>query len=259
VIVYDYTVMSTTRYTVKQLADMAGVSRRTLHYYDEIGLLPPADLAENGYRAYADADLLRLQQILFFRELGFSLKEIGKVIDRPDFDQLQALRDHRGALEKRAQRLDRLIGTIDKTLLFLEGRIIMDKKTIFEGFSEEQQKQYEEEARQTYDPELVDQSVKSWNSYSQAQKEQIGAEGEANYHAMFENMDKGHDSPEVQATVARWHKHIEYFYTPTYEILRGLGQLYTDDPRFRKNFEKLSPEFPDFLRKAIEYYCDQAE
>ncbi len=249
--------MSTTRYTVKQLADLAGVSRRTLHYYDEIGLLPPTDTGGNGYRAYADADLLRLQQILFFRELGFSLKEIGKVIDRPDFDQLQALRDHKRALQKRAQRLDNLIGTIDKTILHLEGRIIMDKKTIFEGFSEEKQKEYEQEARQKYDPKLVDESVKRWNNYSQAQKDQIGAEGEANYHDMFEHMDKGHDSPEVQAAVARWHKHLEYFYTPTPEILRGLGQMYVQDVRFRKNFEKLSPDFPDFLCKAIEYYCDQ--
>ena len=134
----------------------------------------------------------------------------------------------------------------------------MDKKTIFEGFSEEQQKEYEKEVRQKYDPKLVDESVKRWNSYSQAQKDQIGVEGEANYHDIFENMDKGYDSPEVQAAVARWHKHLEYFYTPTTEILRGLGQMYAQDARFRKNFEKLSRDFPDFLCQAIEYYCDQA-
>ena len=133
-------------YTVKQLADLAGVSRRTLHYYDEIDLLKPSEKADNGYRYYDDAAVLRLQQILFFRELGLSLDEIGTAVDAPDFDILQALQTHRQALEQKAKRLDSLIQTIDKTIDHLEGNIEMSTNEFFTGFDEETQKAYEKEA-----------------------------------------------------------------------------------------------------------------
>ena len=123
-------------YTVKKLAQLSGVSIRTLHYYDEIGLLKPTYHGANGYRYYEESELLRLQQILFFRELGFDLKQIEKVLNRGDFDKLKALSSHRQVLEKDLERTRRLIKTIDKTIEHLKGKTKMKDKDIFDGFIE---------------------------------------------------------------------------------------------------------------------------
>lgn len=119
--------------TVKQLAGLSGVSVRTLHYYDEIGLLKPAHIGHNGYRYYGREELLRLQQILFHRELGFPLEEIGKILDAPDFDHASALRAHRQRLHEQVQRHRRLIRTIDDTLTQMEGEAAMNEKALYKG------------------------------------------------------------------------------------------------------------------------------
>ena len=131
----------------------------------------------------------------------------------------------------------------------------MKSKEIFAGFSEEQQDEYAEQARQRWDPELVDQSMKRWNSYSEEKKQAILAEGREIYQGIFDNMTQGHDSLEVQDWVAKWHQNMRYFYEPSIDVLRGLGQLYIDSPDFRANFEKFSPEYPEFLNEAIQFYC----
>ena len=246
-------------YSIKQLADMAGISRRALHHYDEIGLLKPSEQGQNRYRYYNEEAVLRLQQILFYREIGLRLKEIKAVLSQPDFDVLQALETHRDELQKRVERLNRLIDTVDKTILHLNGGIAMSEEQIFEGFTEEQAEEYAEEARQRWDPELVNQSMKLWKSYSDEKKKAIMVEGGANYQEIFDNMDKGRDSPEVQAGVAKWHQNLRYFYEPTIAILSGLGYGYRDDPAFRATFEKFSPDFPEFLCEAIQFYCENQQ
>ncbi len=245
-------------YTVKQLADLAGVSPRTLHYYDEIKLLHPSSHGENRYRYYDEDAMLRLQQILFYREMGLSLKEIIEMLKRPDFDVVLALRSHRETLQNRLARLQRLIGTVDKTINHLTGGIQMKSEEIFAGFSEEQQEEYAEQARQLWDPELVDQSMKRWKNYSKEKQQEILAEGRDIYQGIFDNMTLGqrHDSPKVQELVAQWHQNMRYFYEPTIEVLRGLGQMYVDSPDFRATFEKFSPEFPEYLNEAIQVYCE---
>jgi len=245
-------------YTVKQLADLAGVSARTLRYYDQIGLLKPSNYGENGYRYYNDDAVFRMQQILFYREMEISLSEIHDILEQPDFEILGALESHKTMLQQKKQRIDQLLSTVETTIQYLEGKAPMSKNDIFEGFSEEKQEAYAEEARQSWDPTLVDRSQKRWNSYSTEKKKTIIAEGEAVYQKIYTQMEKGYDSPEVGALVAQWHQHIRNFYEPSIPMLRGLGQMYCDDPRFRANFEKLSPEFPEFLRAAIAVYCDQA-
>src|SRR5438552_2589890 len=130
-------------YTVKQLSDLAGVSVRTLHYYDEIGLLRPSSVGANGYRRYDDAAVLRLQQILFYREMGLELLQIRDILDAPDFDLLAALQAHRAALEAKIGRLQALVGTVDSTIMHLTGEVDVSKKELFKGFSEKKQKQYE--------------------------------------------------------------------------------------------------------------------
>src|SRR5690606_28913210 len=114
------------KYTVKQLADLAGVTPRTLHYYDQIGLLRPTWLGDNGYRYYTEESVLRLQQIMFYRELDFSLNEIQAILDEPEFDLLEALKSHKRLLQQRLGRLSELIQTIDRTVLHLQGAKTME-------------------------------------------------------------------------------------------------------------------------------------
>src|SRR5271169_4696512 len=121
-------------YTVKKLSELSGVTVRTLHFYEEIALLKPAYYGSNGYRYYEEKQLLELQQILFFKELGFTLKQIRKVLGRSDFDQLAALHSHRQALRREWEKTGRLIKTIDKTIKHLNGKKKMKDKEFFGGF-----------------------------------------------------------------------------------------------------------------------------
>jgi DNA-binding transcriptional MerR regulator len=243
-------------YTVKQLADLAGVSVRTLHYYDETGLLEPARVAENGYRSYGDAAVFRLQQILFYKEMGLSLKDIRAMLDAPDFDVRAALREHRAGLVARIARLRGLITTIDSTLRYLDGEGDMSKKKLFEGFSDEDIARYREEATEAWGAESVEPSYARWESYTPEQRETIMAEGQAIYRDLVALMDRGPASPEVQHVLARWHQHMRYFYEPSVARLRGLGALYVEHPEFAANFREMHPDLPEFMQEAIGVYCD---
>jgi DNA-binding transcriptional MerR regulator len=246
-------------YTVKQLSDLAGVSKRTLHYYDEIALLRPSSVGANGYRYYDDEAVYRLQQILFFREMGLSLGEIRAILDSPAFDLLDALQAHRAALHDRVRRLHDLIHTVDHTIASLMGEVEMSKEQLFAGFSEEEEKRYAEEARQLYGAREVDESYKRWNRYTAEEKDRIKAEGGAIYTDLAALTAIGPDSPEVQAVIARWHQHLRHFYEPGVARLRGLGRLYVDSPDFANRFRALHPDLPEFMREAITIYCDALE
>lgn len=246
-------------YTVKQLSELAGVTIRTLHYYDEIDLLKPSQVGENGYRYYEDADLYRLQQILFYREMDIGLLQIREIIDNPAFDQMEALQTHRRVLQDKINRLLRLIRTVDSTIMHLVGEVDMSKKQLFAGFDEEKQKQYEKEAIEQYGEDSVKESNRRWKNYTKQDKERILAEGNAVYNDLAEAMPQGPESPAVQAILVRWHQHIRYFYEPTIEVLRGLGQLYSEQPEFVATFEKFHPDLPAFLPQAINHYCDTLE
>ncbi|MCB9455894.1 MAG: MerR family transcriptional regulator [Anaerolineaceae bacterium] len=243
-------------YTVKQIANLAGVSIRTLHYYDEITLLAPTTIGENGYRYYDDAALFRLQQILFYRELGLELRQIRGILDNPEFELIAALQSHRRVISGRINRLQTLITTIDRTIRHIKGEEPMSNKQIFGGFNEEQEKRYTEEAAKLYGEERVRKSVNLWNSYTAEKKAQIKAEGSAIYLDLVAAMPGGPTSAETQAILARWHQHLRYFYEPHVEILRSLGQMYNQSPEFIANFEALHPDLPPFLEAAISHYCD---
>jgi DNA-binding transcriptional MerR regulator len=241
-------------YTVKQLSKLAGVTPRTLHYYDQIGLLKPSSLGENGYRYYEEGALLRLQQILFYRELDLPLEEIKRVLGRQDFDVLRALQEHKGALEKKVTHLKRLIGTVDDTIMQLKGKTKMNAKRIFAGFSEEQQEKYAVQAEQMYDPETVRASNKKWKGYSAEQKQRILDEGSQIYSDMLVARPQGADSPEAQAIVERWRQHMDYFWTPNLDQLLGLAEMYNTSPEFKANFEKLDPRLAAFMLEAVKVY-----
>ncbi len=241
-------------FTVKQLSKLAGVTPRTLHHYDEIGLLKPSRVGDNGYRYYGEESVLRLQQILFYRELDIPLEEIKKIMGRRDFDVLGALQSHKDALKKQVTRLNRLINTVDNTINHLKGNTTMSDKAYFEGFSEEEQEKYAAEAEQLYDAESVRESNRKWKSYSAAKKESIMAEGKAIYTDLIAAMPKGAASKDVQAIVERWRKHMDYFWTPQRDQLLALTNGYNDDPRFKANFDKMHPQLAEFMREAVNIY-----
>lgn len=240
--------------TVKQLSQLAGVTPRTLHHYDQIGLLKPSHVGENGYRYYGEESLLRLQQILFYRELGLPLEDIKRIMGRRDFDVLSALEGHRTELDKRIERLRHLITTVDHTIEHLKGQKEMSNRQLFEAFSDEQQAEYEKEIAHKYDPATVKESQRKWKSYSAADKQRIGEEGNEAYQALLAAMTKGPASPEAWAGIERWRKHIEYFWVPNDEQLVGLAELYNDDPRFKANFDKIDPGLAPFMREAVRAY-----
>jgi MerR family transcriptional regulator, thiopeptide resistance regulator len=241
-------------YTVKQLAKLAGVSVRTLHYYDEIGLLKPSSVGGNGYRHYEEEAALRLQQIRFYRELDLSLEEIKTILGRQEFDVLTALRSHKQALQGRVERLERLILTVDNTIDYLKGKETMTAKGMFEGFSEKEQEKYALEAEQMYDPETVRASNRKWKAYSPMEKERILAEGKEIYTDLAKAMPKGAGSAEVQTVISHWHMHMQYFWSPNDEQLLGLADLYNSDPRFRANYDKVDSKLAGFMREAVKVY-----
>ena len=244
-------------YAVKQLAKMAGVSVRTLHHYEHIGLLKPSSRTEAGYRLYGEKDLLRLQQILFFKELDFSLSEIKKILDRPGFNLTRALENHRELLRQRAERLALLVKTIDKTIQKLaEENIGMTDEELYEGFSKEQIERYRREARERWDPKLVEESEQRVRKMSKDQWKAVKQTGDEVPQRLAGLMDRPPGDPEVQKAIAQHYQWIEQFYTVSTEMYRGLGTLYVEDPRFRAHYDKHRVGLADFMKAAMEYYCD---
>jgi DNA-binding transcriptional MerR regulator len=170
--------VSVKAYTVGQLARLAGVSVRTLHHYHQIGLLAPAARTDAGYRLYGESELLRLQQILFFKEFDMPLEEVRQILDDPGFDPLTALEGHRQLLQRRMERLDHLLETIDRTIDRLtEENMTLTDKELYEGFSTEQIERYKRQAREMYDPALVEESERRVKRMSRAQWQAVGDEG----------------------------------------------------------------------------------
>lgn len=245
-------------YTVKQLSDLAGISVRTLHFYDEIGLLAPTRVGDNGYRYYAEPAVLRLQQILLYKELGLSLDAIADVLGQPDFEVVRALESHRQALTRRLSRLQRLMETVDRTIAHLKGDTTMDTKDLFMGFSDEEQAKYEQEAAALWG-ESVRESSRKWKATSPARKAEILAEGQAVYQDLLTLLEAPPANVAVQATIARWHQHLRHFFEPSVDALRGLARGYNEDARFRATFDRMDPALGPFMREAIDVYCDRLE
>ena len=244
-------------YTIKDIADLAGVTTRTIRYYDEIGLLSPANTGENRYRYYDQDSLLRLQQILFFRELDVPLKEIERIMSRPEFDLLGALENHRSALQSKASRLNTLMNTLDQTIALVKGEGSMSDNELFEGFDESQ---YEEEVFDRWgdNPKYAESQVK-WSSYSAEQKEAIKAEGgRLTVRMVSENPEASPDDPDVQAAIGEYYAYLnQYFYTCDINFLRGLSDGWVEDSRFASNYERIREGGAAFVREAVHIFCDQ--
>lgn len=240
--------------TVHEVEKLAGVSVRTLHYYDEIGLLRPSKITDAGYRLYDDTALARLQQILFFRELDFPLAKIREILDNPAFDQQRALRSHKELLLLKKQRLERLITLVDSTL---KGESDMSFKEFDMSEIEKAQKQYAEEAKQRWGTtDAYTESTKRTSSYNKEDWARISEEGDKIFKALAAHMGEDPSSPAVQKLVADWQDYISRnFYACTREILAGLGEMYVCDERFQKNIDKHGKGLAQFLSDAIKVYC----
>ena len=242
-------------YTIKKLATLAGISVRTLHYYDEIGLLKPDFRAANGYRQYGEKAIIRLQQIMFFRELDFSLEEIKTIISRPDFDVLEALQAHKVLLTKRKERINQLLATVEKTIKNIKGEDLMEIKEYYQGFSDEQIKKYREEVTQRWGEKSLKDSEARVKKMGKEKFDAVQAESDRIFRTIANNMSKGYDSKIVQTEVAKWRQWLENFHHYPDEAVSGLGRMYSENPEFAKTFEKYHKDLPAFLTKAIEYYC----
>lgn len=243
------------RFTVKSVADLAGISIRTLHHYDAIGLLKPAQVSAAGYRLYTEADLERLQQILLFREMEFSLHQIKNILDNPGFDRREALLSHRQVLQARHKRINQLIQTIDRTLDAEEKGIQMEGKTMFEGFDSAQ---YQEEAEKQWgNTQTWTESQRRTRRYTSGDWDAIKQEAKEIGEAIAARMDRGPDDPEVQTWVQRYHQHInDHYYTCTAEVFLGLADVYLQDERFTAYWEKFAPGMARFMNAAMNSYCN---
>jgi MerR family transcriptional regulator, multidrug-efflux activator len=249
-------------YKVREVADMVGISVRTLHHYDQIGLLVPDEVSPAGYRLYSEANLERLQQILFFKEIGFSLQAIKNILDHPNFDRKQALLVHKEVLLKKKERLEEMIRTVEKTIESIEGGMKMEKKDMFKGFDmteiEEHQKKYAKEARERYGKETVERVEQRTSKYTKEDWAAIMSKWEGIYQKIIARMEYGPEDTQVQEAVGELRQlFTDYFYDCTIEIFRGLGDLYVNDERFTANIDKYHKGLAAFLREAMHIYCDR--
>jgi MerR family transcriptional regulator, multidrug-efflux activator len=250
-------------YTVKQAADLAGVSVRTLHHYDHIGLLRPFAVTEARYRLYNQRDLERLQQILFFRELGFELRKIGEILNSPDFDARRALLAHRELLVEKQNRLGRLIQTIDESISRLEREEPMNDNSMFQGFDservEEQIARYRDEAIEKYGKETVERSEEQVRSLSQDQWNAIEPETTDINQRLAELMDThAADSPEAQEQIERWYDLLNrHFSSYTADAFAGLGELYVADERFTAHYDQVRPGLAVYFRDGMKDFAER--
>ncbi|WP_066632975.1 MerR family transcriptional regulator [Desulfolucanica intricata] len=247
-------------YTVQKLAGLAGVSTRTLRYYDEIGLLRPARINSSGYRIYGQAEVDRLQQILFYRELGLSLDSIKEIVTSPSYDGVTALKEHRKKLLEKRKQLDLLIANVDKTIASAEGRIKMSDKEKFEGFKQkmidENEKKYGREIRAKYGDETVNQSYKKFKEMTEEQYAEWEKLSESVIETLKAAFATGNPAGELAQKAADLHRQwlCCSWNCYTKEAHAGVAQMYVNDERFTAYYDKEQPGLAEFLRDAILVY-----
>ena len=242
---------------IREFAKLTGVSVRTLHYYDEIGLLHPSAVDEqNGYRCYNESCLERMQEILFYRELDFPLKEIQLILSSPDYDKENALKEQKNLLILKKQRLERLISALDNAM---KGENL--SMNVFDNSEYEKKRQeYAKEAKEKwgnttaydeYTERSKNRTIDMENSINSAMNDILAKFADCNKCGLFP------ENSEVQSLVKKWQDFItKNYYTCTNEILAGLGEMYTVDERFKANIDRHGNGTAEFIRQAIKIYCN---
>jgi DNA-binding transcriptional MerR regulator len=251
-------------YTVKKLAETSGVSIRTLRFYDEIGLLRPARIGDNGYRYYEEEQLLLLQQILFYRELGFPLNDIQAILHKSSFDKITALNSHRKLLTNSVEKTTELIATIDRTIARLKGDKSMSDHDLYKGFSHDQQTAYEQELIARYGESAqarIAQSKQNTKGWTRDDYRQVAADYDAIHAAMTAQLNAGAPvkSPEVMAIVRQHYDLVCRFWQPDAASYAGLGQLYIDHPDFRKLYDSWHPGLAAYLAEAMKEFASRSD
>ena len=253
----------TASYTVGRVADLSGVTVRTLHHYDEVGLLSPGERSAAGYRIYEERDLERLQRILFYRELGFTLDEISTIVDDPHIDALGHLRRQRGLLTERIGRLNAMVDAIDYEMEARTMNIPLTPEERLEVFGEFRPEDYAEEAEQRWgETEAYKESQRRVSSYTKEDWQRLKAEEEEIRARLATALDAGL-APESEEAMSAAEAHREYisrwFYECSYEIHRGLTEMYVSDERFRSNYDATAPGLAAFIRDAAHANASRAE
>ncbi len=242
-------------WSIAQLARMSKVTSRTLRHYDEIGLLKPAYVGSNGYRYYEREQLLRLQQILLFRELGLGLDEIGKTLDGEQ-DGPSALRRHHEWLLGERDRLDRLAHTVARTIEEWEGGDTMPAEDLFEGFDNSQ---YEDEVRERWGhTEAYAESQRKVAAMTKEDMQRLQADEESVCQDLAELLRTGvpADDPRTQEVVDRHYRWFTAFWTPDAQTYQCIGNMYVDDARFTARYDRYEPGLAVYLRDAMAVYAE---
>lgn len=249
-------------YTVKEVAELARVSVRTLHFYHEIGLLLPAFVGANGYRYYEAAELSRLQDILFYRELGLSLEAIAAILNAPGYDRISALKSHRHQLEAQAERMAQLIATIDRTIQSIEEKTKMKPEEMYTGITPEKQAEHEAYLINRFGDCVVPKIAESKERRRHWKAEDYQgavAENETLNRELVKVMVEGLDpaDPRVQDVVRQHYEFVCKHWTPNRSAYLGLGEMYLDHPEFRAHYAAFHPDLPIFLVRAMRIFAEQ--
>jgi len=235
----------------KEFADLTGVSVRTLHYYDEIGLLPPAFVDKaTGYRFYDESSLLRMQEILFYRELDFSLKSISEILSSPQYDKNSALKEQKHLLTLKKERLEKLISAIDGA---------MKGENVMNAFDNSKFEKYRDEVKEKWgNTDAYKEHAERTGNYPKEKWNDLASTMDSIMAEFSVCMKNGStpDSAKAQSLVKALQEHITgNYYHCTNEILSGLGQMYVSDERFKNNIDKHADGTAAFIRDAISVYC----
>ena len=241
--------------SVSETAKLLGISVRTLHYYDAIGLCRPSEVSDAGYRYYDRDAIARLEQILFFRELEFPLSDIADLLARPDYDKTAALEKRRALLSLQREHIDTLLALVDETIG--GDQPMKQNKQTTAADIEAAKKQYSAEVAERWGKtDAYRESETRHAAYTTEKEVAIAEDANAIFAAFAAAMDQAPDAPAVQALVKRWQDHITKFhYNCTKEILSGLGQMYVADPRFTESLDAFGDGTARFMSEAIACYC----
>lgn len=239
---------------VKEVAELVGISIRTLHHYDQIGLLTPKEITNSGYRLYSEENLETLQQILFFKEIGFTLMEIKKIINSPSFNRKEALVLQRKMLIEKRKKVDKMIETIDKTIKHMAGEIQMTNEVRFEGFNVEFN-QFEEEARLRWGNQSIDEINAKIKKMSKDEQNDLSDRWDTIFNKLAYLRYQSPESQDVQAAIKEWYDFLnKNFSKYSLDAFYGLGQLYINDERFTKNIDRYGKGLAKFMSEAMDVF-----